>query len=173
MKKILRFIFVPFIFIGGLFTGVILRQPSVNKLKKQIIMLQKKNETFQQYMSEYHSRFDDIYVKYKSLKIMELKRKAEYEGKLKDNLVLQYGMKDYFEMLFNAVKDKNKLDEAEYDFYKSFDNVIEGKDLKENDFVVIKNFVMRKHKKEINELRKCDIEDEYKKLSDFNKKSHL
>ena len=147
--------------------GFFVRQPSVNKLKKQVKIMQKEIENLQSAMKGYQDVYSDMYVQYKKLKVIQIKQKAEIEGKLKDNLILQYGLKDYLTLLFDVVKKERKLSRIENIFYKSFDSVIEGKKVGKKEFENIKEYVLEKHKKEINSLKICDCTEEYEKLEKY------
>ncbi len=160
MKKGFKIIFFPLIAIGGFFGGFLIRQPGINKLRKQAQLLQSDNEKLQNCLKRHQDSFDNLYLQYKGLKVLELKNKAEYKGKLKNNLVLQYGIKDYLELLFDITKNERKLTNEECIFYKSFDGVIEGKKISDRNFEKIKEYVMSNHGKEINELKKCHLTDE-------------
>ena len=111
-------------------------------------------------LKKYQDSFDDLYLKYKGLKVLELKNTAEQKDKLKNNLVLQYGIEDYWELLLDATKNERKLTKEECIFYKSFDGVIEGKKICDRNFEEIKKYVMGNHEKEINELKKCYLTDD-------------
>jgi len=158
MKKILSWIWIPFAAIAGFFLGFFVRQPKINKLKKQVLSLQKQLNSLQTKMIGYQESFDDLYIQYKGLKVLQLKKKAEYEGKLKDNLVLQYGMKAYLELLLDTVKKSRKLTDEEFAFYRAFDDVIEGKQVGKNSFSKIKEYVLSQYKHDINALKPCDCE---------------
>ena len=99
MKKGFKIVFFPLIAIGGFFAGGLIRQPGINKLRKQVQLLQSDNKKLQKSIKRYQDSFDDLYLQYKGLKVLELKNKIEYKDKLKNNLVLQYGIKDYLELL--------------------------------------------------------------------------
>jgi hypothetical protein len=160
MKKGFKIILFPLIAIAGLFTGFLIRQPGINKLRKQAQLLQSDNEKLQNCLKRHQDTFDDLYLQYKGLKVMELKNKAEYKDKLKNNLVLQYSIKDYLELLFDVTKNERKLTNEECIFYKAFDGVIEGKKINNRNFEIIKEYVISNHGKEINDLKKCYLDDE-------------
>ena len=160
IKKGFKIIIFPLIAIGGFFTGFLIRQPSINKLRKKVQLLQSDNQKLQNCLKKYQDSFDDLYLQYKGLKVLELKNKAEQKDKLKNNLVLQYGIKDYLELLFDVTKNERKLTNEECIFYKSFDGVIEGKNISDRNFEKIKEYVMSNHRKEINELKKCYLTNE-------------
>jgi len=167
MKKVLNWIVGPLLFIVGLFVGCFARQPKINKLKKQITVLQKQLTTLQDRMMGYQEKFDNLLVQYKGIKVLQLKKKAECEGKLKDNLVLQYGMKEYLTLLLDTVKEKRKFTDEEFVFYKAFDDVIEGKEVNKKDFIRIKEYVLSKHKSEIEALNPCNCMVEFQKISEY------
>lgn len=168
MKKILSWIWIPFAAIAGFFIGFFVRQPKINKLKKQVLSLQKQLGNLQSKMIGYQESFDDLFIQYKGLKVLQLKKKAEYEGKLKDNLILQYGMKAYLEMLLDTVKNSRKLTSDEFTFYRAFDDVIEGKQVGTSAFSKIKDYVASKYKREINALTPCDCSFEFQKLQEYH-----
>lgn len=167
MKKILRWIWIPFAALAGFFLGFFIRQPKINKLKKQVSTLQNQLTTLQNKIIGYQESFDSLFVQYKGLKVLQLKKKAEYEGKLKDNLVLQYGMKDYLTMLLDTVKTERKLTSDELSFYKAFDDVIEGKKIGASTLSKIKTYVLEHHKHEINALKQCDCSDAFQRIQSF------
>ena len=167
MKKILSWIWIPFAALAGFFLGFFIRQPKINKLKKQVVSLQKQLTSLQNKMIGYQEAFDDLFVQYKGLKVLQLKKKAEYEGRLKDNLVLQYGMKAYLEMLLDTVKQTRKLSSEEFTFYRAFDDVIEGKSIGTSTFSKIKGYVISKYKHEINALKPCDCEAVWQAVQAF------
>ena len=169
MKDILKKVLMILALIASFFAGFFVRQPSINKLKKQVKIMQKEMANLQNAMKGYQDVYSDLYVQYKKIKVIQIKQKAEMEGKLKDNLILQYGMKDYLNLLFDVVKKERKLSEKENVFYKSFDNVIEGKKVSNKAFENIKEYVLETHKKEINNLKICDCSKEYEKLEQYKK----
>ena len=167
MKKILSWIWIPIAALTVFFIGFFVRQPKINKLKSQVISLQKQLGNLQNKMIGYQDSFDNLYIQYKGLKVLELKKKAEYEGKLKDNLILQYGIKAYLEMLLDTVKKSRKLTSEEFAFYRAFDDVIEGKQVGTNAFLKIKEYVLSKYKREVNALTPCDCSIEFQKLQEY------
>lgn len=167
MKKILNWVTGGFLVVGGFFIGVLVRQPRINKLKKQIKILQKQLAALQDKMIGYQEAFDALLIQYKGLKVLQLKKRAECEGKLKDNLILQYGMKDYLTLLFDIVKNGRKLSKEEIVFFESFENVIEGKEISEKTFMKIKEFVITRHKNEIAALEHCNCSLEFQRIQEY------
>ena len=169
MKKILSWIWIPLAAIFGFFAGFFVRQPKINRLKKQIETLQKNLVAIQSKMENYQNSFDNLLIHYKGLKVLQLKQKAEYENKLKDNLILQYGIKDFLALLLDTVKNERKLNSEELAFYKAFDDVIEGKQVDKTTFSTIKTYVINNHKREINALKPCDCNIEFEMIQNYKK----
>ena len=167
MNKIIKWLGYGLIGAGGIVTGLLARQPKINKLTKQVKTLQQQLSTLQEKMHAYQDSFDNLLIKYKGLKILQLKKKAEYHDKLKDNLMLQYGIKDYIIILFESSKNQRKLTNLEKVFYKSFDDVIEGKELGESTFANIKKYVLNNHENEITALKPCDYTYELQLIQDY------
>lgn len=167
MKKVIGWLLLPLTLLVGFFTGFLVRQPKINKLKKQIETLQKQLSTLQDKMIGYQTSFDNLLLQYKGLKVMQLKKKAEMKVMLEENLVLQYGMKAYINLLLDRVKNGKKLEDSELAFYKSFDNVIEGKKIGHSDLETIKKYVLTKYRGQISSLVACDCSAEFKKLEDY------
>ena len=93
--------------------------------------------------------FNNLLLQHKGLKVRQLKKKAEMKCMLEENLVLQYDMKAYLNLLLNRVKNNKKLDEEKLAFYKAFDNVIEGEKVSTNELKTIKSYVISRYRIEI------------------------
>lgn len=167
MNKVFKWLLLPFTLLAGVFAGIMIRQPKINKLKKQVSTLQKQLSTLQDKMIGYQESFDNLLLQYKGLKVLQLKKKSEMKGQLEENLVLQYGMKAYINLLLERVKNGKKLEDNELSFYKSFDNVIEGKKIGHSDLETIKKYVLTKYRGQISSLVACDCSAEFKKLEDY------
>lgn len=68
---------------------------------------------------------------------------------------------EWWEQFYLRINER-KLTNEEFIFYKSFDVVIEGKNISDINFEKIKEYVMCNHGKEINELKKFYLTDERK-----------
>ena len=167
MNKVFKWLLLPFTLIAGVFAGIMIRQPKINKLKKAVSTLQKQLATLQDKMIGYQKSFDNLLLQYKGLKVMQLKKKADMKGKIEENLILQYGMKAYINLLLDGVKNGKKLENNELLFYKSFDNVIEGKKIWQKDLENIKSFVVSKYRGKIQSLMPCECSAEFKKLEEY------
>ena len=156
MKKLNLGILGFLLFLLGGLAGVLSRQPKINNLKKQVAFLQKEPIRLQKLCQSYQDDFRNLYAQHKALKAYRLREKAASKEKSKENLILQYAIKDHIELLFKCVKDEQKLSKEEIAFFNASENVIEGKPLSASDKVIIKNFVLKRHSAAIENFQECD-----------------
>jgi len=142
--------------IFGVIAGFLIAQPKVNKLKKQVASLQKNNAQLLARCDYLQNEFRELLVQHKALKVLQLKKKTESKGRIHENLMMQYAIRDYLELLLKRVKDGKKLSGEEKVFFKAFEGVIEGTALSTDDKARIKEYVMAQHSAEIHALRECD-----------------
>lgn len=154
--------------VGGTIFGTLIRQPQVNRLKKQIKRLQDGYEDIEKLYLSYNDTFNDMLIQYKGMKAFELKKKAETKKELTSCLIYQYGIKDYLNLLFDMIKKNKKLSSNERDFFFAFDGVLEGRDISKRDMETIKNYIESQHKNEIKNLISCDCDFEFEELNNFN-----
>ena len=148
--------------------GKLTDQKKINALREQIAVLQDGLSSLQYQMMDYQRQFDNLYLQYKGLKLLQLHKKAEYEGALRSNLVLQYGMKDYLSLLIDAITGQKKLTKEETNFLKAFDDVIEGKRVTAGTFSQIKDHITSKYNREIKLLIQCDCTPEFRRIYEYD-----
>ena len=156
MKRIIFALIALLSAIGGFLIGFLIRQPKINKLKKHIEKLQKEIGRLQHDNQKYHDDFQNALLHLKSLKaINNIKRK-----KAKENaagiLIFQYGMKDYLLLLLHMLKTGAKVETIDIRFFNTFDKVIEGKVISDKDKEIIRDYIISRHKTEIENLQECD-----------------
>lgn len=139
----------------GLFTGLLLRQPQVNKLKKQVKTnvadngrLVTLNETIQKDYSE-------LLLKVKAHRAFFLVNKKT-TGSLTENLTLQYSLFDYLSILMKRIRAGEKLEKDELRFLNAFEKVVNGDELSSSDKKTIKDYTTKRHEKEIKQQMPCN-----------------
>ena len=155
MKNIRYWIWGALGSIALFFFGFLLRQPQINDLKKQIKRLQTDNEILQNLCTKQKNEFKELYVQYKAFKAFTLNKKIAKE-KVKENLIFQYALKDYIELLVKRVKYEKELTKREIQFFKSYEKVIDGKNITTSDKIKIRDYTLEKHSVNINLLKECD-----------------
>lgn len=153
-------------FLAGMFT----RQPKINKLKKQITILNSDNTalllSYQQTLDE----FDNLLIQHKALKAIELVKKRASNEKIKENLILQYSLFEYLELLLARVKNKQKLNKEQISFLQSYEKIINGKQLSSSDMGKVKNYILEKYMEEIDNRTVCDCSSMFQEISEYTDK---
>ena len=157
MKKLADWIIALIALLSGIVIGVLAMQPKVNKLKKQVAALQKNNAQLLARCDQLQVEFRELLVQHKALKALHFKKKADSKGRLQENLMMQYAIRDYLELLLKRVKTQQKFERDEKVFFKAFEGVIEGAALSGSDKAHVKEYVLAHHKGEIDALRECDF----------------
>lgn len=157
MNKLKDWICVILATFAGFFACFLIMQPKVNKLKKQVAVLQENNAQLLARCNHLQEEFRELLVQHKALKALQFKKKADSKGRLQENLMMQYAIRDYLELLLKRVKTQQKFDNGEKTFYKAFEGVIEGAPLSGTDKAHVKEYVLAHHKGEIDALRECDF----------------
>ena len=152
------------IFGGGIFLGgagmYLLRQPEVNELKDEAKKAQSEVERLQIVIRSYHNQFIALKVK---LEALEAKTAADaVKQGVEDSRTLimyQYATKEYIELCLRPrdVDGSFALPEKEYYFYKIFKRVLNGEKLDLEDAKKLRNYVLPKYQKEIEDLVEYDF----------------
>lgn len=157
MKKAIYWIIGGLLSAGGFLLGFLIRQPQVNKLKKQIELLQKDNRRLIAKITCQQQDFQKLLVEHKALKALQFRKKAQSKEKLTENLVMQYAIREYLVLLLKCGRHGQQLEKAEIVFFHAFEKAINGKKLSTGDKVKIRDYIMDHHGADIIALRECEI----------------
>ncbi|MBQ9979342.1 MAG: LapA family protein [Clostridia bacterium] len=170
MKKdnlLMSILLALFTFLGVIF-GLLLMQPKINKLRKQVKNLQENTERLLELERKHNNDFANLLLQYKGLKALQIKKKTEMKEKMRETLVLEYGLKEYLDILYKRVKEKVELSQDEIKFYKSYDNVVEGNKLSRSDMEHIRKFIIDKYAINIDKLIECDCSESINRLENID-----
>ena len=104
MKKAMYWIIGGLIGIGSFLLGFLIRQPQINKLKKQVELLQKDNSKLIGLIEARQAEYKELLVQHKALKALQHRKKAASKELLAENLVMQYAIREYLSLLLKRVK---------------------------------------------------------------------
>lgn len=163
MKRI-YWLLIPLVALGSFFTGFFIRQPKINKLKKQVETLQRDNRRLIALCEKHQQEFRELLLQHKALKVMQFRKRATTKEQMTESLTMQYAIMEYITLLTKRVKYEQKLTKEEIAFFNAFDGAIDGKQLSTTDKVKIAEYVKKNHGTEIKELRECDYSAALKEL---------
>lgn len=156
MKKIVYWLLGVLIAITSFLTGFLIRQPKINKLKKQIELLQKDNRKLIEMITDKQQNYQELLIQHKALKALQFRKKSAIKEQMTENLVIQYAIKEYLTLLLKNGRYEKLLEKDEIIFFEAFEKVIDGKKLSASDKVKIRDYVMELYGREIKQLRECD-----------------
>lgn len=168
MKKMVYWILGVLITITSFLTGFLIRQPKINKLKKQVELLQKDNRKLVEMISHNQQNYQDLLIQHKALKALQFRKKSMIKEQMTENLIMQYAIKAYLTLLLKNVRYEKQLEKNEIIFFKAFEKVIDGKTLSTSDKVKIRDYIMELYGCEIKQFQECEYEavlDELQKKS--------
>lgn len=166
MKKLLYSILAALIGLGAFLAGILIRQPRINKLKKQVETLQKDNSRLISLCESKQNEYRELLVQHKALKAFQFRKKAVLHDKMVESISMQYAIKDYVSLLIKRVKHEQELSKEEIMFFNAFEKVIDGKTISINDKVKILSYVKAQHETEIKQLKDCDFASILNELED-------
>lgn len=156
MKKLIYAIIAALIAIGSFLTGFLIRQPKINKLKKQIEMLQQDNSKLLNLIEESRQKYQELLIQHKALKALQFRKKSALKEHITETLVMQYAIKEYLTLLLKSGKYNNELEKSEIIFFNAFEKFIDGKKVSTSDKVKIRDYITEKYKTEIKHLKECE-----------------
>lgn len=156
MKKIVYWILGGLIAIASFLTGFLIRQPKINKLKKQVELLQKDNRKLIEMITDKQQKYQELLIQHKALKALQFRKKSTIKEQMTENLVMQYAIRAYLTLLLKSGRYDKKLEKDEIVFFKAFEKVIDGKKLSTGDKVKIRDYIMEHHGREIKQLKECE-----------------
>ena len=89
MKKIVYWLLGVLIAIFSFLTGFLIRQPKINKLKKQVELLQKDNRKLIEMITDKQQNYQELLVQHKALKALQFRKKSAIKEQMIENLVMQ------------------------------------------------------------------------------------
>lgn len=158
MNKILSIVVLIASTLAAFFAGMLIRQPKINKLKKQVQTLQEKNIQLYEMREQQQRQINEMFIKYQAFKIGHHKEKLKCKENIKGQLIYQYASKEYLTILIVRVKNNKKIDRSALPFFNAFEQFIDGKDVSEKEAGIIKDYIVKKYGSEIEKLKECDYD---------------
>lgn len=168
MNKLSNWIAGILIAVGGILVGFFIRQPKINKLRKQIESLQKNNQRLLDIHEQQQSDFRKLLAQHKALKAHSLGKKKRSDKMLQENLELQYAELDYLELLLKRVKFEHKMSREEKSFFKAYEKVVNGKNISTSTMIIIRGFTRERHSDEIKNHQECDLSAVMQELNNLS-----
>ena len=153
--------------IGGGIIGALARQPEVNRLKKQVRLLQNEVDRLHGIISGQMREISELYIRYKALKGLRFSERAAQKKNIKGHLLHLYSYKEYIELLCFQAKG-NELNNSQKGFFNAYELMLDGNDIPMENYLSIKNYISEKYAYEIKNQIPYDQNRTIKMLEDVN-----
>ena len=153
---------------AGLIVGVLIRQPEINKLKRQVKSLQAQVDALQEAVGAQKEEIAALLLKLKTLKIHQVIRSHEIKNEIREALLVQYASKDYLQLLLECAKGAHQMDKDDVRFYSAYNKLLAEKKLSNNERSCINSYVSERHQAELSSLRECDVQPTLDEIRDFD-----
>ena len=128
----------------GIGVGLIIRQPEINELHRQVAKLQKKADELKETVRKQN---DDIRPHHalSGSAVWQVIQKHDLRKQIEESLVFQYAMNDYFSLMVDRLETGRDFNEAETAFYAAFSKMLDGKELDVDQMESVKSYVEATH----------------------------
>lgn len=141
----------------GFGLGTLIRQPEINALQKQVRKLQKVADELKLVVQQQNDELTELIIRYQSLKAWQLLQKHGTRANIRERLVIQYGMHDYFSLMLDRLETGRDFLDDETAFYIAFSRKLDDKSLSEEQEECISSYVLSKHGRGIRGMGQCDV----------------
>jgi uncharacterized protein YchJ len=148
----------------GTLIGALLRQPEINRLKKQVKILHNEISRLKTIILEQKRQFEVLRNKYTALKAWNFIEKARNKTKLYGTIIHAYALNDYL-LLSNEVLNKQELSDDQKVFVNLYDRLInKPQDFSKNEFSIFEKIVIKWHYYEVKKMIFPDMKIAYKAI---------
>jgi len=133
---------------GGGIIGALSRQPEINRLKKQVKLLQEEIDRLHNVIMEQNRQIQELTIRYKSLKGWQFSEKAAQRANIKGYYLHLYCYKEYVELLCYQVKG-NELNSSQQNFFNAYEISLNGNDVPTSNLISMRDYIHSKYNYEI------------------------
>lgn len=154
---------------GGTVLGILIRQPEINKLKKQVRALQKDNSRVKELMRRQQESYEEMLVEYSSIRFYHILVRRKIKQSIRGEIVVGYELKEYVDLLLRAINEGgiNNFSDKEKEFFEISTQLIENRNLKisEESEKFMSDYIIKKYKTKILKREDANILEYVKQIS--------
>lgn len=143
---------------GGTILGCLIRQPEINKLKRQLEDLQKDNSEIKKLMIQQQDALQKLIAEQAQLKFFQIAKRKNMNERIRGVIWEGYLYKEYVDLLDKAIHSGGNecFSEEEKQAFELATSVVEGRELTKEKYNALKDYILFKYKREIR--KKQDVE---------------
>lgn len=151
---------------GFVMVGGAIRQPEINRLKKQVRDLQNENSKLMRDMKKQQEDVETLLIGYSQMKFYQVLNKSRQKQHIREEILLEYQSKEYIDLLVKVVNagGNEKLSEEQKQYFELCTRLMEGKYIGEENEKAMKGYILKKYKKEIRTMKDLRIADYAKQV---------
>lgn len=140
--------------VAGFFIGWFIRQPKINKLRKEKEVLINNNQRLGEFSEKVIRKYDDLKNRYNESGILNLKLKKKLKEELKYNLFIQYCLYEFNRCIDERLNSGAELTKDELVFLNRMKKILKKEDYltNEDSFIKVQSYVFNKYGNKINKL---------------------
>lgn len=146
--------------IGGGIVGALSRQPEINRLKKQVKILQQEVERLNMLVKEQDRQIKSLKMQVYGLKGYE---KVKALGRTKGAIMQQYAFKEFIDLCCELAKGKT-ITEQEQLFFNIYENMLNGIEVDIENKVFLKEYLVNRYGYQIEQLQELDSKQIVRRL---------
>ena len=151
----------------GIGVGLIIRQPEINELHRQVAKLQKKADELKETVRKQNDEISALITRYRALQVWQVIQKHDLRKQIEESLVFQYAMNDYFSLMVDRLETGRDFNEVETAFYAAFSKMLDGKELDADQMESVKSYVEATHSAQIEAMTPCDASEPIERIRNF------
>lgn len=155
---------------GGIIAGALIRQPEINKLQKQVEMLQADLARIESVAEEQNREISQMLITRSALKVYQFSKRSQMKNGIQDRLICQYAAADYLTLLLDHVSSDIEMNSEEIKFYKLYARMIEDNRIDDDELAQLKPIMMKRHGREIEEMQTCDMKAIFERIRRYGEK---
>lgn len=136
------------------FIGLFIRQPKINKLRKEKEVLINNNQRLGEFSEKVIRKYDDLKNRYNESEILNLKLNKKLKEELKYNLFIQYCLYEFNRCIDERLNSGAELTKDELVFLNRMKKILKKEDYltNEDSFIKVQLYVFNKYGNKINKL---------------------
>lgn len=154
---------------GGIVVGILVRQPEISKLQKQVERLQVDIEQLEGVVDEQNAEIAQMIVSYKALKVYQISQRRKIRQSIQDELICQYAAADYLTLLMDCVSSDTKMSKEDLHFYKTYSKMLADNQIDNDELEILRPLILARHPREIERLKECDIHSVFNRIREYGK----
>lgn len=153
---------------GGFVAGILVRQPEISRLQKQVRALQAEVDELAQVATEQNEEIEKMLVNYRAMKVYQFSQKKQLKCDIQDELICQYAAADYLNLLMDTIETGAEMSRDNITFYKEYGKMLEDNQIDDKELETLRPIMLQRHRREIEDLSECNLEPIFERIRQFN-----